>query len=120
MRSKKVQKALMDERFQAAVKRIESTPESQAVFAAAKASERGPMCLVCDSKDRRIAELEAQLAEASKDTKRLDDLETLIQANRSGGLILHHQAHPVRWRGSGLGLSNRSLRTAIDDSTERK
>ena len=36
-----MKQAEREERFNAIVKRIESTPESQAIFAAAKASERG-------------------------------------------------------------------------------
>ena len=54
--------AELEERFDAVVKRIESKLESRAIFAACKASECGPMCLGCSSKNRRIAELESQLA----------------------------------------------------------
>lgn len=65
-RGVKMKQAEREERFNAIVKRIESTPESQAIFAAAKASERGPTCLACGGKDRRIAELEAEIAQKSE------------------------------------------------------
>ena len=64
---------------------------------------------------KRIAELEAQLAEAQKDSERLEELERLVEANMDGGLLLHHQTSPVAWRGLGIGLSFRTLRAALDD-----
>jgi hypothetical protein len=65
----------------------------------------------------RIAELEAELAEARKDTARINRIESLAEEYK-GGLLIHHQLGDVKWSGVGLGLSPRNLRKAVDDTME--
>ena len=64
----------------------------------------------------RIAELEAAL---KTESSRIDRLVELI-ADNPGGLLLHAQVGSIEWRGSGLGMVTRDLRTAIDATMEPK
>jgi CRISPR/Cas system-associated exonuclease Cas4 (RecB family) len=85
----------------------------------------GPLCGRCyrysvqhdayAAAQARIDQLETELAEARRDSARLNELEAVVSGQK-GGLLLHHQlAATVKWDGTGLGLSHRSLRKAIDD-----
>lgn len=75
------------------------------------ASERWSLCGISltDAAFSGWLDIEALV----RDSERLSELEKLVEENR-GGLLLHHQHSPVRWRSSGLGLAHRSLRVAID------